>query len=518
MNHEGRRPTMRVIRLADLDCIHSEAKASAEGDHLQRTQHGVPPLPDLGGRVVEERGLGGEWASTGPGPCSRAPQAIGSTVPGALSEPEITPWPTRRKKKSSSSAKSGKPDLKPRGSGRSKFSAAGREMPRLPEGVVLTLPVRFDGTGQGYARIWLGNVLLLLCTLGLAWPWTYLRAQRYLLRHTLVADHRLDFSLPVHLLWPRLALSCALWIGMGVAAAGSPWVGMLAVAMGVAAWPLLIYLKMQQKTGAITWAGRRLSFDGPWLGIYKATLVPILLGLTALWALVMAAHGSIPKEGWVLCGLLGMLWLLHSPLGSWNYFNYRQTHIVMGPLRLLWKAPRVALWGAFGRTAAWALLAGLLVLGLGLLMLSAWLMLHRGITAKVLLTGAVLPAGLMATLVWPYLRARLMNAVWNKTGNRYLRFRSQMPVNAHVRLHAANMLRLVLSLGLYWPWAVVSVRRQCMVAIQVHSRVDPEVLLAHWPADTVADASAELASKVAESEQHLPERSTQPSYLSRLGT
>jgi uncharacterized membrane protein YjgN (DUF898 family) len=85
-------------------------------------------------------------------------------------------------------------------------------------------------------------------------------------------------------------------------------------------------------------------------------------------------------------------------------------------------------------------------------------------------------------MVWPHAQAHLINLVWNKTGNRHLRFRSQIKVSAYVRLYAKNALRLVVTLGIYWPWAVVNLRRMRMHSLQVWSRVEPEVLLAHWSA------------------------------------
>jgi len=83
--------------------------------------------------------------------------------------------------------------------------------------------------------------------------------------------------------------------------------------------------------------------------------------------------------------------------------------------------------------------------------------------------------------VMPYVQARLQNLVWNKTGNRYLRIRSKLPVADFVQLQCRHALLLVLTAGLYWPWAVMATRRMRTHAVTVWSRVDTEVLKANWP-------------------------------------
>lgn len=388
-----------------------------------------------------------------------------------------------------------------------------REVPRLPYGVVLQWPVRFDGTPAGYARVWLGNVLIVLLTLGLAWPWTYRRSQRYLLRHTEVAGHRLDFRLPPRVLWPRMLVTVVLWGGVAVAAMGSPWAGLLALAMCGAVWPLLIYLKVLQRVSSVAWGGRRLWFDGPWQGVYRATLVTLVLGVSTLCSALLSWHGHL-QQGWWMTGALVAAWLLYLPVRYWNLFQYRQHHIRLGPMRLLWQGTRVAMLGVFARVAVWMLLVMSLVGGVALMGVGGWLLLHRPVSDRGAIVCGVLAGVVVLSLVVPYLEARLINLVWNKTGNRYLRFRSQVPVGPYVRQRALNVWGVILSLGLYWPWAVISNRRLRMQSLVVWSRVEPEVLLAHWPCreSDVPPPALPVSTLMPDG----PGLSTQPSFVSRF--
>jgi uncharacterized membrane protein YjgN (DUF898 family) len=190
---------------------------------------------------------------------------------------------------------------------------------------------------------------------------------------------------------------------------------------------------------------------------------------------------------WMAAVACWAVWVLSAPLAVWAYLQFRQQHLRLGPLQLLWKVPRSALWRWLGRTAAWAALVGLGLAGVASLVLAAGLvwartMGSRGVPGGVVWVGAGLCALALAAAVWPHAQAHLINLVWNKTGNRHLRFRSQIKVSAYVQLYAKNALRLVVTLGLYWPWAVVNLRRMRMHSLQVWSRVEPEVLLAHWSA------------------------------------
>ncbi|TAK97894.1 MAG: DUF898 family protein, partial [Aquabacterium sp.] len=153
----------------------------------------------------------------------------------------------------------------------------------------------------------------------------------------------------------------------------------------------------------------------------------------------------------------------------------------LGPLHLLWKATKPAVMMMFLRTLAWAMLATVFSLGVGAMLLAGVLVM-RGKLNLTIERGLML-ASLLAVCaaVQPYAQARLQNLLWNKSGNRYLRFRSKLSVADFVMLQGKHALLLVLTLGLYWPWAVIATRRMRAHSLTIWSRVDADVLKAHWP-------------------------------------
>lgn len=366
------------------------------------------------------------------------------------------------------------------------------EVPRLPRGTVVKLPVALNARAADYARIWIVNLLLTLLTLGLYLPWARVRSQRYFLRRTLVAGHVLDYHAPPASHLPRYGLVLALVAGVVGACLGSPLAGLLAFSMALAVTPLAVHTSLTHRMAHTSWAGRRLSFKGQFTAVYGALLMPLMGVLVAAWLTLAGATFHHPMW-WVALGFVIALWVLGVPLFLWAYFHYRQGRLELGPLRLWWQASPVAMVMLWARTAAWSVLVSGLVMGLGAVVLGA-LLWWRGPAPGAWLPSmvALLSAAVLAA-VMPYVQARLQNLVWNKTGNRSLRFRSRLSVQGYVLLQLRHALLLVLTLGFYWPWAVVASRRMRTEALTVWARVDTEVLKAHWT--PFAESQARAAPK-----------------------
>lgn len=373
------------------------------------------------------------------------------------------------------------------------------EMPRLPRGVVTAWPVRFQASERDYARLWLADAALVLLTAGLYLPWARVRSQRYLLRHTRVAGHALDYHEPASRLLPRYVLALSLLLGVaGTWAGGSPLAGMLSLSLAVAVWPLLVYMSLSQRMAHISWARRRLAFDGNCPQVYRAMWLPLAGVAVLAWLLMASAIVHSPRAihsphgwlGWAAWGGALAVWLMGVPAFVWTWYLFRQRHLRLGPMQLLWRASRPAVAMMFARTVVWAMLTSLFSTGVIATAVGAMLLLggRLGWPAAAfspLTHGRVLAALALLSVcaaVQPYAQARLQNLIWNKSGNRYLRFRSKLSVSGFVLLQCRHACLLVLTMGLYWPWAVIATRRMRTRALTLWSRVDADVLKAHWPA------------------------------------
>lgn len=352
-------------------------------------------------------------------------------------------------------------------------------LPRLPRGQVATLPVTFSARPLEYARLWLRNLLLIVLTLGLYTPWARVHAQRYFLRRTQLAGECLDYHAHPWSLFPRYVLTGGLLVGVIGAWSGSRLAGMLALSLALAVLPLLVYMNLTHRVAHISWGGRRLRFDGRCQGVYQAMWAPLAGSCLVAWLLMAALAWNRPG-GWFAWGAVAVLWGLAMPTFVWVYFQYRQHHLVLGPVRLLWKARRMAVALLFAKTLVWLALVSMLVAGLGALVLAGVLTARGHVSTLTMVSAFGLVGLLVLSAVGPYAQARLQNLVWSKTGNRYLRFRSRLSVSRYVLLQMRNAVLLILTLGLYWPWAVVASRRMRMEALVVWARVETDVLKANW--------------------------------------
>lgn len=369
----------------------------------------------------------------------------------------------------------------PAPSARIQSVAARGKISRLPNGAVISWSLRFQGSETEYARLWAVNLLWTVLSLGLYLPWARVRSQRYLMRHTKVAGHVLDYHEPAGKLLQRYLMGMGLLLGVtGAWAGGATLAGMLALALALAVWPLFVFLSLTHRMAHISWAHRRLAFQAGCEDVYRAMWRPLIGGCTVAW-LCMAA--TIPRNpgDWVVWGWLVSLWLLATPAVVWTWYLFRQRHLRLGPLHLLWKASRATVAMMFLRITVWAALATSFSLGVMAMVVAGVLVMRGRLNLSVQSEALLLAILAVCAAVQPYAQARLQNLVWNNSGNRYLRFRSKLSIADYVVLKCKHALLLVVTLGLYWPWAVIAARRMRTQALTVWSRVDVDILKAHWP-------------------------------------
>jgi uncharacterized membrane protein YjgN (DUF898 family) len=149
-------------------------------------------------------------------------------------------------------------------------------------------PVRFTGTGGGYFRVWIVNLVLMVLTLGLYTPWARRRTARWFFDHTEVAGSPLEFAAPMR----RMVFGFLVFAGLYIAYEIASRTGQEAVAytmIGGAAVlaPLAWRGAMRFRTTSTRWRGLQLHFSASTLEVYRASW-PLAL-IAVVWAAVFAA-------------------------------------------------------------------------------------------------------------------------------------------------------------------------------------------------------------------------------------
>lgn len=368
-------------------------------------------------------------------------------------------------------------------------------------------PITFTGSGSEYFRIWIVNILLLLVTFGLYYPWAKVRKLRYFHGNTFVAGSPLDFHGNPRQMLRGFLLVSLLMLLYSVAGQVSATAGSIAGLILGLLWPALLRASLQFRLANTSWRGLRFSFTGPLKGAYMVYLTPMLAmgGIAALGGLAFAI---LPKSfGFAAPFVMGLVILLGMaamvPYVWWRFKQYQHSHYALGQLQTQFKAGYKDVLGVFLRTGLIGVLG--LVAGLGcmilLLVLGAIDMPNRGDRqgmAQVMthLVPVFFGVMLLAQLAqWPYFTSRMQNLVWTQTGNRQVRFKSHLRLLPLIGLTVKNWVLVILTLGLYWPFAAIALARIKLEAIVVHTRQDPDLLVAqaqNLSQDAAGDLAADL--------------------------
>ncbi|KQU76903.1 MULTISPECIES: YjgN family protein [unclassified Rhizobacter] len=369
------------------------------------------------------------------------------------------------------------------------------------------LPIRFTGSGSEYFRIWIVNLLLTLVTLGLYFPWAKVRRLRYFHGNTLVAGHPLGFHGDPKKMLRGYLLVALLGVLYTVAGSFSPVAGLLAFVIVALLWPALFKSSLQFRMANTSWRGLRFRFKGSTGGAYRA-LLPLFAPSAVLAAVLAAVPDQAHPPGWfgAAFGSVMGLTLLALPLLLWNLKKYQHDHYAFAQLQTELRAGSGSFYGLCLKSLGVWLLSGLAV---GLLMaggfallgdgLGDWLR-HSGVGAGrrggiaaaifvVVLFFAV--SLLMQVFARPYFTSRFQNLLWSRTGNKHLRFKSDLRFWPLLRTTLQNWLLMVVTLGLYWPFARVALTRLRLESVGIVSRTHLDALVAQAGQD--GDAAGDAA-------------------------
>lgn len=348
--------------------------------------------------------------------------------------------------------------------------------------------LEFTGRGAEYFRIWAVNLLLTLLTLGIYSAWAKVRKARWFARHTLLMGDAFDYhGDPWRILLGRL-LGLALLLGYSYAFLWSTTAGLLMFGLLYAAGPLLFASAQRFRLGNTSWRGLRFGFDAPWQAVYKVCL-PLLILWTVSTLVIELRLGNAAMWTSLALTALGFPWA-HARLKQLQHAHARYGD------RTFSFAPAQAQFyglyaGAFGLLVLGGLLAGLVV-GLATVLDGAqW---AQGALPLVLATaGAML---ILWLVIWPFFAARTQRIVWGHTRLGDIDFIGEMQAGTLWKLALKQTLLVLLTAGLYWPFAAVALARYRVqaIALRAGSPLEGVVVTAAAVSDKGAagDGSADL--------------------------
>lgn len=292
------------------------------------------------------------------------------------------------------------------------------------------LPFDFSGTGSEYFKIWVVNTILSIITLGIYSAWAKVRRKQYFYGNTRLQSTSFEYLAdPVKILKGRIIVA-VFFILYSVISEFFPMVGAVLSLMflGILPWLVIRALSFNARNSA--YRNIRFGFDGTMKEAVKAYLLwPILVPFT-----------------------LGLIF---------PYVYFRQKKFIVenssyGTTRFTFKARP----GDYYRV----LVKGIVPIVLGIALLVG--------------TTILLPfvSGLVGLIFYLYLFAyfsvRYTNLLYNSTKLSANGFKADLKPMEYLVLVATNTLGIVLTLGIFYPWARVRALRYKLDHLQLVPRGD----------------------------------------------
>jgi len=380
-----------------------------------------------------------------------------------------------------------------------------------------TLPVRFTASGSEYFRIWIANLLLTLITLGLYHPWAKVRKLRYFYGNTWVGDHAFDFHGDPKRMLRGTLLVGVMFVAYSVAGHFAPTAGLVALVIVAAVLPALFLASLRFRMANTSWRGMRFHFTGSMGGAYKA-LLPALLPAALFFGFTLlapdpdggasAAEALAPPD-WLIAsmGVLVLVMLALMPFIVWGVKRYQHGHYALGDVQTRLKSDPAEFYLLFLKSAGVSMLAtvviAVVVVVLGIVLGATAIFGSEGVKGAgsvvtfvaFIVVGA---AGYLGLLLVSntYLASRLQNLVWNGTLSRELHFESRLKLLPLMGVTLKNWLLIVLTLGLYWPFAAVASARLKLESVRVVTRGPLDELTARARRAGATDASGDAAGEL----------------------
>lgn len=323
----------------------------------------------------------------------------------------------------------------------------------------------FTGSGSEYFKIWIVNVLLTIVTLGIYSAWAKVRRLRYFYNNTRFAGSSFDFhGSPLAILKGRL-IAVLLIVLIKV-----PYVGLAALLLYFRALPWLLYRSLRFHLANTSYRNVRFAFMGDAAGAYKALLLP--LGIVIVAGIIGGLLMFVSKIlGAVVLGVAVL-----ALYGIGPYLQYRMRryytegaragasafafHLSAGQYYVVYLV-------ALGFMIALGVIASVVV-GVTIGMDITNIMASGGSLpmAKMMAIGVLVAGFYLALLaVGPLIIAMLQNTVWRGTALADKRFNSTLAVPSFMLTWLGVTLLTVVTLGLYRPFAAVTLAKMRIEAM-----------------------------------------------------
>ncbi|MBC7944805.1 MAG: DUF898 domain-containing protein [Burkholderiales bacterium] len=335
-------------------------------------------------------------------------------------------------------------------------------------------PVRFLGSGSEYFRIWIVNLLLTILTIGIYSAWAKVRRLKYMYRNTQIAGSSFDYhGSPIAILKGRL-IALVLLIAYNFSFKFSLIAGVITLALLAAIFPWLIRQSLRFRARYSSYRGIHFQFVGGLAEIYliAAPLIFFIVPFALLGFYAEEEPGEPPIWLLAFLGLAMLIYLVVLPYLHYRFKRYQHNNALLGSAEARFTATAGNFYAVYGILVAVAL---------GIAAVFGLVAFVAGSALGIAGEGAsVFGVGIFVLIIGFYLAYFLLfaafvvmiqNRIWNHTTVGEVSFRSNARVLPMARIYLVNILLLIVTLGLFTPFAVIrslKYRLQSVTAVTVN--------------------------------------------------
>lgn len=313
----------------------------------------------------------------------------------------------------------------------------------------------FHGSGSEYFRIWIVNLLLTIVTLGIYSAWAKVRREQYFHRNLTLDGAGFDYhASPIAILKGRI-VAVLLFGAFSASQHFHPALHAVIALIVFLITPWFVYRALRFRAYNSSYRGLRFSFHSSYGEAFK---VYVGYGLLALVSL----------------GLLTPLWIRETHKYAIN--NLRYGH---GEFNCEVRARDIFF----------------ILLKAGLVVIVVFAVIALAGTKHSLMLAIIGLIGSLAFIgIAPYIRMSITNLVWSNTALEKNTFSSTMYFENYFIIVVRNWFLTLLTLGLYWPWAKVSLvryRAEC-TSLRVVDSLDGFMATAVEHAGAFGDAAVDI--------------------------
>ncbi len=308
----------------------------------------------------------------------------------------------------------------------------------------------FHGSGGEYFRIWIVNIALTLVTLGIYSAWAKVRTKRYFYENTRLRGVSFTYlAKPKQILKGRmLALLILLPIFSIPALMPGPKGEYLSQALLLLLIPLLMVLGRRFNLRNSAFRNIRFGFTGGYFPLLGRFLLLLVITILSAGLALPYAHHKVQK------------------------YLIDKSRYGQGPFHARFTAGEFYM--AFFKAFAFTALAGIAITMLGIFLVDlaspALVVLQEGDYRQLYFVGGFLIAFTFMLIYQFILRSFMLCVIWDGTrlGSEH-RFMTRINALKLSWIHLSNLFLMLVTLGLFYPWAKVRATRYAVDHIQLHS-------------------------------------------------